>query len=184
MTCRKVVPVVHRGLYLRRCRNGTQAVPYGFAGGWFRSTTQVVYETFYLCAHCSYNAERCKALSVTCGDSSPKGRAKVAFSICSTSAPVVPTMLNAVPRLIHRLWRSPFPEGEGLGCASGLLLCPGEQRLDFLAVQSCKEQGCDDGGGDFRYGVGPPDHVHVSRQAQKIGYRQQHQHLAAQRDDG
>ena len=31
-----------------------------------------------------------------------------------TSAPVVPTMLNAVPRLIHRLRRSPFPEGEGL----------------------------------------------------------------------
>ena len=24
-------------------------------------------------------------------------------------------MLNAVPRLIHRLWRSPFPKGEGLG---------------------------------------------------------------------
>ena len=35
--------------------------------------------------------------------------------IRSTFAPVVPTMLNAVPRLIHRLWRSPFPEGEGLG---------------------------------------------------------------------
>ena len=33
----------------------------------------------------------------------------------STSAPAVPTMLNAVPRLIHRLWRSPFPEGEGFG---------------------------------------------------------------------
>ena len=32
-----------------------------------------------------------------------------------TSAPVVPTMLNAVLRLIHRLWRSPFPEGEGFG---------------------------------------------------------------------
>ena len=31
----------------------------------------------------------------------------------STSAPIVPTMQNAVPRLIHRLWRSPFPEGEG-----------------------------------------------------------------------
>ncbi len=33
----------------------------------------------------------------------------------STSAPIVPTMRNVVPRLIHRLWRSPFPEGEGLG---------------------------------------------------------------------
>ena len=32
-----------------------------------------------------------------------------------TSAPIVPTMQNAVPRLIHRLWRSPFPEGEGYG---------------------------------------------------------------------
>ena len=31
-----------------------------------------------------------------------------------TSAPIVPTMRNVVPRLIHRLWRSPFPEGEGL----------------------------------------------------------------------
>ena len=47
--------------------------------------------------------------------SSPRGRAKVAFSICFTSAPIVPTMRNVVPRLIHRLWRSPFPEGEGLG---------------------------------------------------------------------
>ena len=45
-------------------RNGTQAVPYGFAG------------RFYLCVRCSFSAERCKALSVTYGDSSPKGRAK------------------------------------------------------------------------------------------------------------
>ena len=86
--------------FLIRC---AEHHPYGFA------------DTFYLCAHCSYNAERCKALSVTCGDSSPKGRAKGAFSICFPSAPIVPTMRNAVPRLIHRLWRSPFPEGEGYG---------------------------------------------------------------------
>ena len=33
----------------------------------------------------------------------------------STSAPIVSTMRNAVLRLIHRLWRSPFPEGEGFG---------------------------------------------------------------------
>ena len=46
--------------------------------------------------------------------SSPRGRAKGTFSICFTSAPTVPTMENAVPHLIHRLWRSPFPEGEGL----------------------------------------------------------------------
>ena len=59
--------------------------------------------------------KRCKALSVTCGDSSPKGRAKAAFSICFPFAPIVPTMQNAVPRLIHRLRRSPFPEGEGYG---------------------------------------------------------------------
>ena len=32
-----------------------------------------------------------------------------------TSAPIVPAMQNAVPRLIHRLRRSPFPKGEGLG---------------------------------------------------------------------
>ena len=35
--------------------------------------------------------------------------------IRNPSAPIVPTMLNAVLRLIHRLWRSPFPEGEGFG---------------------------------------------------------------------
>ena len=45
--------------------------------------------------------------------SSPRGRAKGAFLVCFPSAPVVPTMRNAIPRLIHRLWRSPFPEGEG-----------------------------------------------------------------------
>ncbi len=33
----------------------------------------------------------------------------------STSAPIVPTMQNVVPRLIHRLRRSSFPEGEGSG---------------------------------------------------------------------
>ena len=33
------------GLYSERSRNGTQAVPYGFA------------DTFYLCACCFYNAE-------------------------------------------------------------------------------------------------------------------------------
>ena len=33
--------------------------------------------------------------------------------IRSTSAPIVPTMRNVVLRLIHRLRRSPFPEGEG-----------------------------------------------------------------------
>ena len=101
------------GLYLQRSRNGTQAVPYGFA------------ETFYLCTCCSYNAERCKTLSVTCGDSSPKGRAKGAFSIRSTSAPVVPGMRSVVPRLIHRLRRSPFSEGEGFGASvAASLLVP------------------------------------------------------------
>ena len=34
--------------------------------------------------------------------------------IRNPSAPIVPTVRNVVPRLIHRLWRSPFPEGEGL----------------------------------------------------------------------
>ena len=63
----------------------------------------------------SHSKKRRKALSVTCGDSSPKGRAKVAFSICFPSAPVVPTIRNVVLRLIHRLRRSPFPEGQGLG---------------------------------------------------------------------
>ena len=37
------------------------------------------------------------------------------YTVGFTSAPAVPTMRNVVPRLIHRLWRSPFPEGEGLG---------------------------------------------------------------------
>ena len=35
----------HR-LYLQRSRNGTQAVPYGFAGGWILSTAQVVFATW------------------------------------------------------------------------------------------------------------------------------------------
>ena len=35
--------------------------------------------------------------------------------IRNTFAPIVPTIQNAVPHLIHRLWRSPFPEGEGFG---------------------------------------------------------------------
>ena len=64
--------------------------------------------------------KRPEALSVTCGDSSPRGRAKVAFSICSTSAPVVSTMRSVVPPLIHRLRRSPFPFGEGLGKFNGI----------------------------------------------------------------
>ena len=34
------------GFYLPRPRNGTQAVPYGFAGGWYRLTAQVVYATW------------------------------------------------------------------------------------------------------------------------------------------
>ena len=33
------------GLYSERSRNGTQAVPYGFAGEWFRLTAQVVFGT-------------------------------------------------------------------------------------------------------------------------------------------
>ena len=65
MTCRWVAPFDCTGCIRDVSRNGTQAVPYGFAG------------RLYLCAHCSYSAERGTAL-------------------------------------IHRLWRSPFPEGEGL----------------------------------------------------------------------
>ena len=34
-----------QGLYLQRPRNGTQAVPYGFAGGSYRSTARVVFAT-------------------------------------------------------------------------------------------------------------------------------------------
>ena len=34
------------GLYSERSRNGTQAVPYGFAGRWILSTTQVVFGTW------------------------------------------------------------------------------------------------------------------------------------------
>ena len=45
MTCRGVVPFCPHGLYLRRCRNGTQAVPYGYAGWWYRSTAQVAFGT-------------------------------------------------------------------------------------------------------------------------------------------
>ena len=41
--------------------------------------------------------------------SSPRGRAKGAFSVCFTSAPVVSTMFNAAPRLIHRLRAVPLP---------------------------------------------------------------------------
>ena len=36
----------HR-LYLQRPRNGTQAVPYGFAGRWILSATRVVFGTWY-----------------------------------------------------------------------------------------------------------------------------------------
>ena len=36
----------HR-LYSPRPRNGTQAVPYGFADGWYRSSTQVLFATFH-----------------------------------------------------------------------------------------------------------------------------------------
>ena len=143
------------GIYLQR----GMAMNHRRYIAWFHSTTQVIYGT-----------------SRAANNSRPYMR--------NTSAPAVPTMQNAA-----RPSQSPavtaLPKGEPRSPFRHVLpLCPGEQRLDFLAVQSCKEQGRDDGGGHFRYGEGPPDHVHVSRQAQKIGYRQQHKHLAAQGDDG
>ena len=36
------------------------------------------------------------------------------YAVGFTSAPIVPTMRSVVPRLIHRLRRSPFPEGKVL----------------------------------------------------------------------
>ena len=55
-------------------------------------------------------------LSLGCAEPAlPEGEPRVLFRFVSTSAPIVPTMQNAVPHLIHRLWRSPFPEGEGYG---------------------------------------------------------------------
>ena len=41
-----VVPFNRTGYIRYVPRNGTQAVPYGFAGGWFHSTAQVVFETW------------------------------------------------------------------------------------------------------------------------------------------
>ena len=72
------------------------------------------------------------------------------------------------------------------GCAFsvGLFLDNPKQRLDLLPVQFGKEQGRDQGGGNFRHGVGPPHGVYIPRQAQQIRHRQQHQQLAAQRDNG
>ena len=40
-----VVPFNRTGYMRNVSRNGTQAVPYGFAGRWILSTTQVIYET-------------------------------------------------------------------------------------------------------------------------------------------
>ena len=65
------------------------------------------------CPHGLYSGrppERHKALSVTCGDSSPKGRAKIAFSICFPFAPIVPTMRNVLQLLI--LPQRKTPRGE------------------------------------------------------------------------
>ena len=39
-------PIHPHGLYWGRPRNGTQAVPYGFAGGRYRSTARVVFGTW------------------------------------------------------------------------------------------------------------------------------------------
>ena len=63
---------------------------------------------FYLCARCSYSAERGTAphpppMAV------PLPRRGRFWR--STSAPVVAAMRNAVPR--RRLWRLPFPDGKG-----------------------------------------------------------------------
>ena len=42
-----VVPFIHT-VYIRYLsRNGTQAVPYGFAGGWYHSTARVVFGTLH-----------------------------------------------------------------------------------------------------------------------------------------
>ena len=54
---------------------------------WYHSTARVVFETW------------------RAANSRPYRR--------STSAPIVPTMRDVELRLIHRLRRSPFPEGEG-----------------------------------------------------------------------
>ena len=41
-----VVPFIRTGYNCNVPRNGTQAVPYGFAGGWILSTAQVIYATW------------------------------------------------------------------------------------------------------------------------------------------
>ena len=129
-------------LYPQRPRNGTQAVPYGFAGGWILSPAQVISETLHgdesSPLHCVVPFNHTGYIRNVAGGRLPPlrthrwvipftrtgyirsvpGTAHRPFPTVSlmgcTSAPVVPTMENAVLRLIHRLRRSPFPEGEGL----------------------------------------------------------------------
>ena len=50
----------------------------------------------------------------------------------NTFAPVVPEIRNVVPRLIHRLWRSPFPKGEGF-CVLPLRLLFLQYRTPYRA---------------------------------------------------
>ena len=59
--------------------------------------------------------KRCKALSVTCGDSSPKGRAKVAFSTAPERTELLPMKNGNVPHCViptvaQAEWRNP-PRG-------------------------------------------------------------------------
>ena len=88
MTCRGVVPFCLHRLYTLRI----MAMNHRRYIAWYHSTAQVIVGTW------------------RAANSRPYRR--------STSAPVVPTMQNGVPPLIHRLGRSPFPEGEGFGRGS------------------------------------------------------------------
>ena len=45
----------------------------------------------------------------------PKGEPRSLFRYVSPLRPLFLQCGNVVPPLIHRLWRSPFPEGEGFG---------------------------------------------------------------------
>ena len=57
---------------------------------------------------------------------------------------------------------------------------PLKQGLDLLAVNSGKQQSRHKPTGYLRHREGPPHIMDISRQAQKIGNRQQHKQLAAQ----
>ena len=77
-----------------RVRNGTQAVPYGFA------------EMFYLCAHCFYNVSRCPAPSSV----SPSGEpASPEGSSCALAGGKTPTQGRCVGVGVRSFSFSAFP---------------------------------------------------------------------------